>query len=445
MDQDKKRTFRHALLTTACAVAGAVIGSLAAGVMHVPSWVGSGLGATLGLIPWLLHTPKGGPSEPLPAVSLPIPTIRARESAFLEVLPEPALLIDPTGRIALINGAAKTRFGLAETGSRFDAIIRRPELVEALRAALEDNRTSVVPFASLGSVERHEVASVAPILMDGKRQALLTLRDETENVLAERRRADFIANASHELRTPLASLSGFIETLRGHARNDPEARERFLEIMQAQAERMRRLIDGLLSLSRIELNEHVPPTGRTDLAAVASEVTAAMGPVAAQKKVTLNLHGVDIPIWIVGEWDELIQIAHNLLDNAIKYSPDGAVVDIDVGASRDHEAVIFAASRQWPEAARLSLVNPPLETGRRFAHVRITNEGEGIERWHLPRLSERFYRVEGQPTTRSGTGLGLAIVKHIVNRHRGGLTVESVVGKGTAFAFYVPQPDDLES
>jgi two-component system phosphate regulon sensor histidine kinase PhoR len=251
-------------------------------------------------------------------------------------------------------------------------------------------------------------------------------------------RADFLANASHELRTPLASLTGFIETLRGHARDDAVARERFLGVMAAQAARMARLIDDLMSLSRIELNEHIAPEGRLDVVLAVLDVIDALAPLAAERGVRLAARLVERGVAnIVGDRDQMLQVAQNLIDNAVKYSPAGGVVDIEVVAGLTADAAIAPLR---PGAARLSLLSPDLVGGERFVALRVTDHGPGIAREHLPRLSERFYRVEGQKSgERLGTGLGLAIVKHIINRHRGGLVIESVEGAGTTFTAYLPQ------
>jgi two-component system phosphate regulon sensor histidine kinase PhoR len=261
-------------------------------------------------------------------------------------------------------------------------------------------------------------------------------RDETEIRQVERTRADFLANASHELRTPLASLSGFIETLRGHAKDDAGARERFLSIMQAQAGRMSRLVDDLMSLSRIELGEHIAPADQIDLAACVADVLDASTPIAERRGVKLK---IKLPrkgsARARGDRDQILQVIQNLVDNAVKYSPDGGVVEVALQAGLSPEA---ASAPYRPGAARLSLLAPDLQA-QAYAALRVSDRGAGIPREHLPRLTERFYRVEGQKSgERSGSGLGLAIVKHIVNRHRGGMTVESAVREGTTFTVYLP-------
>jgi two-component system phosphate regulon sensor histidine kinase PhoR len=240
------------------------------------------------------------------------------------------------------------------------------------------------------------------------------------------------------LRTPLASLTGFIETLRGHARDDPQARERFLGVMAAQAGRMARLIDDLMSLSRIELNEHIAPAGRVDVAQVTRDVIDGLAPLAAETGVRLEPRLAERgKAMITGDRDQMLQVAQNLIDNALKFSPPGASIEIDVIDDVSAETALGATR---PGAARLSLLNPDLIGGERFVVLRVADHGRGIAREHMPRLSERFYRVEGQKSgERLGTGLGLAIVKHIINRHRGGLAIESLEGQGATFTAYLPR------
>jgi two-component system phosphate regulon sensor histidine kinase PhoR len=293
-------------------------------------------------------------------------------------------------------------------------------------------------YAAGGVQDRVWRASARPLAgAGGQRLALLTLRDETELRRSERTRADFLANASHELRTPLASLTGFIETLRGHARDDVAARDRFLGIMQDQAERMARLIEDLMSLSRIELNEHIPPNGRADLRLTVRDVIDALEPMAADKGVGFDARLPEAPAYAwPADRDQVVQVIQNLAENAIKYAPSGSSVVVEVVPNVSADQAIAARN---PNAAHLSLLTPDHAADQRYVALRVADAGSGMAREHLPRLTERFYRVEGQRSSeRPGTGLGLAIVKHIVNRHRGGLTVESAPGEGAAFTVYLP-------
>lgn len=393
-----------------------------------------------------------------PSLALPIseqnePDVSAAGAALaaeaLEALPDPLLVIagddaEDVGDRAIVraNAAAAALLRLPSGGQDhpLHAAIRDPNLLEAIDEALFGRRTQSIDYEPGGAQDRHWSAWVAPLPGHGEaegRLAVLRLRDETDSKRAEMMRVDFLANASHELRTPLASLSGFIETLRGHARDDPAAREKFLSIMAVQAERMTRLVADLLSLSRIELNEHIPPSGKVDLAGAVSDVVDATGPLAARRGIRLKVtREGEGSASVTGDRDQLIQVIQNLTDNAIKYSPDDTEVEIDlrVGIGADD-----AARVRTPNAAGLPLLTPDRDSQARYVLITVRDHGPGLARETMPRLTERFYRVEGQKSgERLGTGLGLAIVKHIVNRHRGGMTVESIVGEGAAFGVYLP-------
>ena len=367
-------------------------------------------------------------------------------ASLINALPDPVLVIaahepdDLTGRrFVLVNEAARQTLRMQYDAGLLVTVIRDPDVLEAVDEALFGGKEAEAIYELGGAQERVMRAFAKPlgVAPDGAPLALLVLRDETDIRRAERTRADFLANASHELRTPLASLSGFIETLRGHAKDDVNAREKFLSIMATQAERMSRLIDDLLSLSRIELNEHIAPEGEADLVMAVMDVLDALGPLARDRCVRLEAE--DLPprgqVIVAGDRDQIIQVVQNLVDNALKYTPKGAAVKISL---RSGLSATAAAAPGDPRAARLSLLTPD-RAADLYAALRVTDSGVGLAREHLPRLTERFYRVEGQKSgERSGTGLGLAIVKHIVNRHRGGLAVESVLGEGATFTAYFP-------
>jgi two-component system, OmpR family, phosphate regulon sensor histidine kinase PhoR len=357
---------------------------------------------------------------------------------LLEALPDPALLVDEQGRIAGSNAAARRQMSFETRGQFLTSIIRHPDVLEAVHGAVHSGETRAIEYETPTQAERHTRCYVAPMTWGADRAAMLVFHDQTAKISTERMRADFLANASHELRTPLASLTLLIETISGPARDNAADRDRFLKMMQVQADRMRRLIDDLLSLSRIELDEHVPPSDRADLTAVAREVIDALNAVSAERKVRLVMEAPSAPVRVVGERFQLAQIVQNLVDNAIKYSADGGEVRIEIGISGDREDVIARSGRRWEEAGRAALLTPAAAANRSYAYVRVEDAGPGIPRLYLPRLGERFFRVEReQGQERGGTGLGLAIVKHIVNRHRGGFLVESQPGRGTAFAAYV--------
>ncbi|KAF0182608.1 MAG: hypothetical protein IV086_17125 [Hyphomonadaceae bacterium] len=360
---------------------------------------------------------------------------------FIEALPEATLLVDSEGRVAASNREARRQLQFEALGLRLSAILRHPEILEAAHGAAVDGTTRVVEYENAAPVEEHYRVYVAPIAWGDNTAALMIFHDQTAHIVTERMRADFLANASHELKTPVTSISLLIETLGGAAREDVTARERFLGLMERQVDRMRRLIDDLLSLSKIEINEHVPPSERADLVMIAREAAETLGAVAADRSVTVRVSPESAQHLVIGDRFQLTQVAQNLIDNAIKYSPDNGEVTVEIGAAEGREAAADRAGRQWPDASRISLLTPGAPASRRFVYLRVADQGPGIPRRHLPRLSERFFRVERdqQAVERPGTGLGLAIVKHIVNRHRGGFVVESEPGRGSAFAIYLDQ------
>jgi len=338
-------------------------------------------------------------------------------------LPDPLAVLGADARPLALNPAARALLG--EDGADLAALLRNPGLRGALDRVLAGQGTQTAEVTLPVPVERELLATAIlldPPLADGGR-VLLVLSDRTRERRLEQMRADFVANASHELRTPLTSLIGFIDTLRGPAADDREAQARFLPIMAEQAGRMGRLIEDLLSLSRIELTEHMPPTGALDLAVLARRSAEALAPRLAARRMTLDLSVEAGLPQVIGDADQLSQVLANLLDNAVKYGREGG--RIGVALRRD---------------------GPAGQKARRRAGVAlsVSDDGAGIPRAHIPRLTERFYRVDAARSRAvGGTGLGLAIVKHIVNRHRGLLEIESEEGKGSTFTVWLPaaQPE----
>ncbi len=408
----------------------------------------------VGFAAWVLNRTPAVPvpltGQPADAASevLPAGGTTLLDDVF-EALADPVVVVsggeadDIAGRrIVLANTAARDLLRIQREGGLLVSVLRDPSVLEAVDEALFGGLTRTTDYAGMGARTRHWRAVTRPLpRTPAGPLALLVLRDETEVRRMELMRVDFLANASHELKTPLASLSGFIETLKGHARDDPKARDRFLDIMATQADRMSRLVSDLLSLSRIELNEHIPPSGRVDLARAAADVVDAVSVLSTERKVLVRLDDREVRAPVHGDRDEILQVVQNLVDNAIKYSPVGGTVDILIrpDIALDEAAAPWSGGNRGDGATRLPLVTPDRETGLRYAAVTVRDHGPGLAREHLPRLTERFYRVEGQKSgERQGTGLGLAIVKHIVNRHRGGLTVESAPGHGATFTAYFP-------
>jgi len=330
------------------------------------------------------------------------------EEAITERLPEPLILVSADGTVQRANEAA--RHSLGEDSA---AVLRHPLLRGAIDKALATGEPQAADLFFAAPVPREIHATVTP--MDAG-QASVLLVDHTRERAVERMRADFVANASHELRTPLASLIGFVETLQGPARDDGPARERFLEIMAREAARMNRLIDDLLSLSRIEISEHQPPQGRIDFGQLVPRTLAGFEQRIADRRVRLDLTLPDLPL-IPGDADQMAQVLSNLLDNALKYGRERGCITLTVDA---------VAGAPWPSRPGVVLS--------------VGDDGAGIPRVHLPRLTERFYRVDkGRSRAIGGTGLGLAIVKHIVNRHRGQLLVTSEEGRGSRFCVWLPR------
>ena len=338
---------------------------------------------------------------------------------LVEAMPEPAVLVGAEGRAEAANRRAFDLLPGLKVGEPLVLALRAPDVVDAQRRVMASGEVETVSWSERVPVERLFDVTVAPLLSEegGAVATLLTLRDRTELRRVERLRVDFIANASHELRTPLASLLGFIETLQGSARDDPKARERFLAIMREQGRRMSRLIDDLLSLSRIEQKQHVQPDALVDLAQTTRSVVDGLSAMAEELQVEIRFSAPG-PVLVAGDRDELLRVAENLIENAIKY-----------GAPTQGEG--------------LSLVEVAVATTRKDAALTVRDYGPGIPPEHLPRLTERFYRVDvGQSRARNGTGLGLAIVKHILTRHRARLAITSRIGQGSSFTASIPLHND---
>ncbi len=337
--------------------------------------------------------------------------------ALVGGLPDPVVALDRDGRVLALNERARALAPALRQGEPVSFALRMPELIDAVgRAAAQGEEQRVVYFERV-PLDRWFETIVMPVKRDavaGRPDlVLMTFHDLTPLRRVEEMRADFVANASHELRTPLAALLGFIETLQGSAREDAKARERFLSIMQEQARRMARLIDDLLSLSRIELNAHRRPDTPVDLVPIVRQVAEGLETLARDRGVTLHIDAGDA-LTVDGDHDELVRLFENLVENALKYGAAGRRVEIKLGTGASAD-------------------------GKPEAQVSVRDYGPGIAPEHLPRLTERFYRVDvGESRAQGGTGLGLALVKHILNRHRGRLTIDSAPGAGATFTVHLP-------
>ncbi len=346
-----------------------------------------------------------GPAENSPySPQSPAPVAPLSEQAIIDALGEPVLLV-VDGRVRIANPAARTLLGTHIIGEDVRLAIRHPAAAEHLGAGSADGSTELIGLGGRDQRVQMQVATIAP----GRR--LVHLIDRTTSYAAERARVDFVANSSHELRTPLAAIIGFIETLDDEkAGADAEVRNRFLSVMMKEARRMQRLIDDLISLSRIEAEKYRLPDTPVALGRLIAEVAADLRDTDGMARADLKLDLADDVPMVAGDAAQLAQVLHNLVGNALKYGKRGTPVII--GLRRDGDTLI-----------RLS----------------VADQGEGIAAEHLPRLTERFYRVDpGRSRAQGGTGLGLAIVKHIVERHRGRLDIASVPGMGTTVSILLP-------
>jgi two-component system phosphate regulon sensor histidine kinase PhoR len=422
MDQDRtdarrQAGRRRARFAKAAPLAGTALGAIAATALagEAAGWVAVLGGAAV--LAAALFWPQPSRQRPDAPASAEETEAEDAPSAptlaeLADAVPEPIVLINGAGIVIQVNKAAAEAFGALPPGLMLRIRFRAPEMQGMIDALISRGEAQAIDYAERVPFERAYRVSAMRV-GEGRRLFALVFRDQSEARRIDRMRADFIANASHELRTPLASISGFIETLRGPAKNDAKARETFLGIMQRQTERMARLIDDLLSLSRLEMRTYVRPTTPVDLVAIVSQIAEALGQLARDADVVFEISLPQGPVEVPGNRDELIQVFQNLIENAIKYGGEGGKVEISMADRR--------ASAENEVA------------------VTIRDHGPGIAEEHIPRITERFYRVDVETSRATkGTGLGLAIVKHIVTRHDARLTIKSELGQGAAFTVHMP-------
>jgi two-component system phosphate regulon sensor histidine kinase PhoR len=372
--------------------------------------------AAAALVPWRLHDAVASRED----VRNVNPVETAAVSAVVAGMPDPAVLLDRAGRVLHLNAAAAQLAPALRKNELAQFALRSPEIIIALREAIATSEPRRATYLDHVPVDRWMELIVTPVpvptLFGGADKCMLmTFHDQTPLRRVEEMRADFVANASHELRTPLAALSGFIDTLQGPAKDDAKARERFLGIMHTQATRMARLIDDLLSLSRVELSAHVRPDTLVDIVPIIRQVADGLELLARERQVVIDTDLPETPVVIAGDREELLRLFENLVENALKYGATGGKVEVSLTSAMSGEGA--------PEV-----------------RVIVRDYGPGIAPEHLPRLTERFYRVDvGDSRAQGGTGLGLSLVKHIVNRHRGRLLIESVLKKGATFTACFPQ------
>jgi len=371
--------------------------------------------AAAALIPWRLHQTAATRED----VRGSNPVEAAAVSAVVAGMPDPAILLDRAGRVVHLNTAAAQLAPALRKNELAQFALRSPEIITALREAIATSEPRRAMYLDHAPVDRWMELIITPVPVPTNyggvdKCMLMTFHDQTPLRRVEEMRADFVANASHELRTPLAALSGFIDTLQGPAKDDAKARERFLSIMHAQATRMARLIDDLLSLSRVELSAHVRPDTMVDIVPIIRQVADGLEPLARERQVVVNIDLPQTAIMIAGDREELLRLFENLIENALKYGASGGRVIVSLSLAVSGEGT--------PEI-----------------RVMVRDFGPGISPEHLPRLTERFYRVDvGDSRSQGGTGLGLSLVKHILNRHRGRLLIESVPKNGATFTACFP-------
>jgi two-component system phosphate regulon sensor histidine kinase PhoR len=384
-----------------------------AGIATLPQAVLFGAFAVAGLIATL--TPESDAKPARSGDTNSTSAVRLIENV-LSGLPDAVIVLDHDSQVVAWNSAAQKIAPSLVSGVPLSLVLRSADLIAAVRRAAAENRAERVEFNERVPNDAWWDTHIVPVALSGEgaetsNYIVLTLHDLTPLRRVEEMRTNFVANVSHELRTPLASLFGFIETLQGPAREDAPARDRFLSIMKEQAMRMKRLIDDLLSLSRAEMRASIQPDQTIDVVNVIRQVVDGLRPLAQERHVEINIKAEVEPLTVRGDHDELIRIFENLLENALKYGGTGKRVDITVGRGSDGKA-----------------------------RIAVRDYGPGIASEHLPRLTERFYRVDvDESRAQGGTGLGLALVKHIVNRHRGRLTIESEQGEGATFTVDLPE------
>jgi two-component system phosphate regulon sensor histidine kinase PhoR len=339
---------------------------------------------------------------------------------LIKEFPDPAILTDGLTRVLAFNSPAFYLLNNLKRDELISSATRDSNLLRAIENTVEKRAKTSVNITLGTSSGKNIEATIIPIQPELAREIkpkiFIHIRDMSEQERLAKTRMAFIANASHELRTPLASMSGFIETLQTTAREDVRAREEFLGIMAEQAQRMTRLINDLLSLSRLEMNAAPLPDMKVDITATVNSVIDALGPLAEENGVKIKTRGLTEPLHASGDKDELVQAFQNIIINAIRYGAKGGKIIV--------------------KAAR----TPATEENLRYVSISVTDFGPGIDKKHLPRLTERFYRIDKVDSrAKGGTGLGLAIAKHAIERHRGKLKIHSKPGHGATFTITLPE------
>lgn len=355
--------------------------------------------------------------------------------AAIDTILSPIIIIDAEGRAIAVNKAAHKRFSRVKLNEKIDFFIRDPKLLAAIDRSQMQSIPVQINLEHYFPDPKFDKVEISTFEIDGRRRTIIMFVDETDLRRAEQLRVDFLANAGHELRTPLASIRGFLETLTDGAKTDKKALERFLPIMSREAERMNRLINDILSLSKIEMNEHVAPKEIINATEALEYALAAIESANCENEIVYD--SAKCACNVCGDSDELQQVFINLIENAIKYGQPKSKVKIEAHCNIDYANIGQFANRKWENSSGLALLMPT-DVNRKYTIFRIENCGKGIKAKYMTRLSERFYRIDDESAHIRGTGLGLAIVKHIIRRHLGGFYVESDEKSLTAFSFAIP-------
>ncbi|MEP3889531.1 MAG: ATP-binding protein [Hellea sp.] len=394
---------------------------------------------------------RNTPSEPIADKTAfePYETALSAQTHLADNIADAVAMVDKNEHVIYANPAAKALLKIDKLGLPLSTYVREPGVRSIIAKTLTGGATDPMTYTLEDPVKRFIRLSASPFILDRdppRPMALIFFYDITDYIFVDSQRADFLANASHELKTPIASVLGYIETLRGHAKDDPAAQEKFLGIMQSQAERMQRLINDLLSLRRIEQIEHIAPSETANLTLAVRAALDAVQPLANKRGVNITFTAQEAGL-VLGHQDELVQLTLNLIDNAVKISDAGSRIDITMDCLPHWAAGQAFAGSSFSEKASSRRIVLPASTDASFYALKLRDYGPGFAREHLPRIGERFYRIAGDLSSKEkGTGLGLAIVKHITRRHRAGLLIQSAPGEGTEFTVLLPAaqtaPDD---
>lgn len=360
-------------------------------------------------------------------------------ASSLDAIQDSVLIIDSEQRLLFANKTARERFNARTIYSRIEFYLRDPEILNNISQSIKTIEPKEFILETHFPETRFDTISISPFMTDNTSKFIITIRDETDIRNAQKNRSEFLANAGHELRTPLASIVGFLETISETAKDDEKARNKFIGIMKKQADRMIRLVNDILALSRIELDEHLPPSGNFDIKEITNFSINSLEPIISANDNKIICDFNEENLCVKGDKEQVQQVITNLIDNAVKYGAAKTNIKIIIKQNLKAEEASKIANQSWKSSSYSSLCIPLEPVGKLYTIFRIENEGLGIEKQYMARLSERFYRIDNNIQGKSGTGLGLAIVKHIIMRHKGGFHVESIEGKATAFSFYFPQ------